>query len=75
MGFGYLFVGFVLLLNIGYYAYTDLIAALLISLGLSRLYKFCRPFFVSLILALVYGLIGTAELFFELAPLIMNLKT
>ena len=44
MGFGTLFIGYFLFLNITYYEFTDLICALVMLMGLIRLSKYNREF-------------------------------
>ena len=44
MGFGTLFAGYFLLLNLTYYGFTDIIAALIMLLGLYKLSTLNRPF-------------------------------
>ena len=44
MGFGTLFIGYFLFLNISYYEYTDVICALVMLMGLIRLSRYNREF-------------------------------
>ena len=71
MGFGILFIGYFLLLNLTYYSFTDVIAAAVMLLALYKLSYLNRHFKLSAILScvfLVYGLsefiIGAFELFY-----------
>ena len=62
MGFGTLFFGYFLLLNITYYSFTDLIAALIMAMGLYKLSSVNRPFRNGLIAAFVFAVLGLVEL-------------
>lgn len=62
MGFGTLFVGYFLLLNIAYYAYTDLIAALLMTLGLYKLSTVNTPFRFATYISIAFSCFGLFEL-------------
>lgn len=62
MGFGTLFFGYFLLLNITYYSFTDLIAALIMAMGLYKLSSVNRPFRNGLIAAFVFAGLGLVEL-------------
>lgn len=71
MGFGTLFFGYFLLLNITYFTFSDLIAALIMAMGLYKLSTVNQPFkngFYASILFAVLGLceliIGILEMFF-----------
>ena len=44
MGFGLLFIGYFFLINITYYAYTDIIAAMVMLMAFYKLSPVCRPF-------------------------------
>ena len=63
MGFGTLFIGYFLILNLTYFGYTDTIAALIMMLGLYRLSSVNRDFKFSMVFSIAYALIGTVELF------------
>lgn len=65
MGFGTLFFGYFLLLNITYYTFTDLISALISALGLYRLSAVNRQFKSGFYISLVFAGIGLAELVFQ----------
>ena len=61
MGFGTLFIGYFLLLNLTYYGFTDLIAAAVMLLGLYKLSKVNRYFFASMIAAIVFLVFSFGE--------------
>ena len=72
MGFGTLFIGYFLLLNLTYYSFTDVIAAAVMLLGLYRLSpvnKYFKAAAVCTCVFLVFSLgefgIATYELFFR----------
>ena len=54
MGFGTLFIGYFLLLNLTYYGFTDLIAAAVMLLGLYKLSTVNRYFKISAITAAIF---------------------
>ena len=58
MGFGTLFFGYFLLLNITYYSFTDLIAALIAAMGLYKLSSVNRPFKNGFYASVIFGFIG-----------------
>ena len=62
MGFGTVFVGYFLLLNIGYYGFTDIIAALIMMLGLYKLSGINRPFHLGFFASGVFAAFGLFEL-------------
>lgn len=61
MGFGTLFIGYFLLLNVTYYSYTDLICALIMALGLYKLSTVNRYFKYTLYTALAFAAVGATE--------------
>ena len=61
MGFGTLFIGYFLLLNLTYYGFTDLIAASVMLLGLYKLSKVNKYFSYSCIAAAVFLAFSLAE--------------
>lgn len=65
MGFGTLFVGYFLLLNIAYFTYTDAIAAVIILLGLYKLRTVNKPFSAAMWVSLGFAVFGCAELVLE----------
>ncbi len=62
MGFGILFFGYFLLLNLTYSSFTDLIAALIMALALNKLSEINRPFKNGFFASLVFALLGLIEL-------------
>lgn len=62
MGFGTLFIGYFLLLNITYFAITDMIAALIMAMGLYNLSPVNRYFKGGFYIALALSAIGLFEL-------------
>lgn len=62
MGFGTLFIGYFLLLNISYYDYTDAIAAMIILLALYKLSTVNRPFKQAAYTAVGFAAFGIIEL-------------
>ena len=63
MGFGTLFIGYFLLLNVTYFGYTDLIAGLIMLMGLYKLSTVNKQFKFASFGAALFSLFGTAELF------------
>lgn len=62
MGFGILFIGYFLLLNLTYYGYTDLIAALVMLMAFYKLSSFNRHFKTAIIPTLLFALVAMVEL-------------
>ena len=62
MGFGTLFLGYFLLLNIYYYGFTDLIAALVMAIALQKLSSVNAPFKKAFFASLVFGFVGAVEM-------------
>ena len=62
MGFGTLFIGYFFLINISYFAYTDVIAALVMTLGLYKLSSVNKSFSY----AALSGALFSVFAFFEL---------
>ncbi len=62
MGFGLLFIGYFLLLNLTYYGYTDLIGALIMFMALYKLQNVNRHFRTALIPTGLFGVVGMVEL-------------
>ena len=62
MGFGTLFIGYFLLLNIFNYAYTDLIASLIIALGAYKLSSVSGEFKRGFYATIPLGILGFYEL-------------
>lgn len=61
MGFGTLFIGYFLLLNLTYYGFTDVIAAAVMLLGLYNLSKVNKHFFAAMITSVVFLLFSLGE--------------
>lgn len=62
MGFGILFIGYFLILNIAYPHYTDAIAALIMLYALYKLSSINRPFKQAAVAALALTVVGFLEL-------------
>ena len=62
MGFGTLFFGYFLLLNITYFTFSDLIAALIMSMALYKLSTVNQPFKNGFYASIVFSVLGFAEL-------------
>ena len=65
MGFGTLFIGYFLLLNITYFSFTDVLAGLIMTLGLYKMYGINKYFRLALIPSLLFSLLGLAEIIIE----------
>lgn len=65
MGFGTLFIGYFLLLNVTYYTFTDVIAALVMAMGLYKLGSVNRQFKGAFYSSLAFAVIGLVELVFQ----------
>ena len=61
MGFGNLFIGYFLLLNLTYYSFTDIIAASVMLLGLYKLSKINKYFSAAVIAATVFLVFSLGE--------------
>ena len=66
MGFGTLFIGYFLLLNVTYYSFTDLVAALIMAVGLTKLSTVNRYFKYASFAALGFAAVGLVEFISEL---------
>ena len=62
MGFGLLFIGYFFLINITYYAYTDIIGAMVMLMALYKLGRFCRDFKHAAVADTVFAVFATGEL-------------
>ena len=62
MGFGTLFIGYFLLLNVTYYTFTDIIAALVMAMGLYKLSSVNRQFKGAFFSSIALAAIGLVEL-------------
>ena len=67
MGFGTLFIGYFLILNFAYTAFTDAIAGVLVLYGLYKLSNVNREFTISAIISAIFTFAGIAELILEVA--------
>ena len=61
MGFGTLFIGYFFLLNISYFTYTDIIAGMVILLGLYKLSSVNKPFLYGMIGAMCFAVFSLIE--------------
>lgn len=75
MGFGTLFIGYFLLLNVTYFGYTDLIAALIIMLGLYRLATVNKPFKYAFYAASALSVVGLSELVISLLEVFLPVNS
>lgn len=75
MGFGILFFGYFLLLNIAYYTVTDLIAALIMAMGLYKLSGANKHFKGGFYVSLSFALIGLFELSVQLYSMFSPLSS
>ena len=71
MGFGTLFIGYFLLLNVTYFAWTDLIAALVMALGLYKLSGVNRYFKYALFSSLAHAVVGAVEFALEIVAMLL----
>ena len=62
MGYGILFIACILLMNFVQYAYTDLICALLLTLGFVRLSPLQREYRAAALFSMLFAALGAAEL-------------
>ena len=62
MGFGTLFIGYFFLINISYFAYTDIIGALIMLMGLYKLSGINSYFKSAMIGAMAFSAVALAEL-------------
>lgn len=72
MGFGTLFIGYFLLLNITYYAFTDLIAGLIMLLGLYKLSTVSRYFKIPMYISACFSVFGAGELVMGIIDMFFN---
>jgi hypothetical protein len=66
MGFGTLFFGYFLLLNITYFTFTDIISALIMAMGFYKLYDVNSHFRGAFFSSLVFAAIGLFELVIQI---------
>lgn len=69
MGFGTLFFGYFLLLNIAFFSYTDLISALIMAVGLQKLSSVNKNLQYGYFSSFAFALIGLYELIIQLIGL------
>lgn len=65
MGFGTLFIGYFLLLNVTYYTFTDVIAALVMAMGLFKLGAVNRQFKGAFYSSIAMAAVGLLELILQ----------
>jgi len=71
MGLGTLFIGYFLILNVTYFGYTDLIAGLIMLMGLYKLSSINKEFKFAFYSCSVFALFGAAELIITVISLFM----
>lgn len=64
MGFGTFFIGYFFLVNISYFEYTDIAAAMIMLLGLYSLSRFNRGFKSGLVFASLFAVFSMGEFIF-----------
>ena len=69
MGFGTLFFGYFLILNIAFYTYTDLISALIMAIGLQKLASVNKNLQYGYFSSFAFALIGLYELVIQMISL------
>lgn len=72
MGFGTLFVGYFLLLNLTYYGFTDLIAGLVMLMAFYKLTSVNKRFAYATYAAGLFSLIGALELYNEVVRMFLR---
>ncbi len=70
MGFGTLFIGYFFLVNITYFAYTDIIAAMLMLMGLYKLSYLNRPMKTAMVFSVLFALFSLSELVITLITML-----
>ena len=70
MGFGTLFIGYFFLFNISYYAYTDIIAAMLCLMATYKLSGVNRGFKASFVLSVIFAVFALGEILVPAAELL-----
>ena len=71
MGFGTLFIGYFLLLNVTYFGYTDLISGLIMLMGLYKLSTVNREFKYAFYATSIFSVFGAAELILSIISVFM----
>ena len=74
MGFGTLFIGYFFLINISYFAYTDIIGAMVMLMGLYKLSSVNRQFKVGMYIAISFSVFSLAELVISFAEIFISNK-
>ena len=69
MGFGTLFIGYFFLINISYFAYTDIISAMVMLMGLYKLSNINRHFGSAMIASFAFAIFAFSELAFAVTEL------
>lgn len=72
MGFGTLFIGYFLLLNVTYFSFTDVIAGLVLTLGANKLSSINKYFKLTQIPAGIFALLGFLELGFAVYTMFIS---
>lgn len=72
MGLGTLFIGYFLLLNVTYFGYTDLIAGLVMIMGLYKLSSINKEFKFAFYTASLFSLFGVSELVINVVAMFAN---
>ena len=75
MGFGTLFIGYFLLLNIAIYSFTDIIAGAVMLLGLYNLSCVNKYFKIGTWISLAFTLFGAVELYFGISDMFLGVAT
>ena len=73
MGLGTLFIGYFLLLNVTYFGYTDLLAGLIMLMGLYKLLTINKQFKNAFVCTSAFSVLGAAELVISLITTFMPL--
>lgn len=71
MGFGTLFIGYFLLLNVTYYSFTDLVCALVMALGLTKLSGVNSYFRYASFASLGFAAVGLVEFIAEIVRMLI----
>ncbi len=74
MGLGTLFIGYFLILNIAYFGFTDLIAGLVMLLGLYRLMSLEKNFKLAFYSLIPFSLLGLFELVLAVLEMFSSVK-
>lgn len=74
MGFGTLFIGYFFLVNISYFAYTDIVSAMVMLMGLYQLSSVNRQFRFAAYTSAVFAIFSLGELSLTLADMLLSPK-